>query len=139
MAVETRIDLYDEDLLNIERVLLALNEKVGTRRNYTAFEMEIKERFDGIGLKVTVDWYEYAVQGQKVEGGAMPEVTIVDRVTPETQFDHDKLKHEVVNNLLELPGQRKGELLTVDNDMIREAVAGHKKAHATGDCHSDEE
>jgi hypothetical protein len=69
----------------------------------------------------------------------MPEITIIDRVTPETQFDHDKLKHEVVNNLLELPGQRKGELLTVDNDMIKQAAEGHKKAHAAGGCHSDEE
>jgi hypothetical protein len=125
MAVGASIELYDSDILKIEEVLNKLNEKVGTNQNYESLEREIRGRFAEIDLVAEVSWYEYAVSGQKIEGGAMPEITITGRIELEKEFDHDRLRHEVVQNILDLPGQTPGELIKPDQETVRRFVEGH--------------
>jgi hypothetical protein len=141
MGVDTSIELYDSDLLVIEAVLMMLNEKVGTRRNIQAFHDEIIGRFaegvDGVGFRVSVTWHEYAVGGQKVDG-AMPEIMILGRIEEETEFDRERQQAQVVGNILELPGQTKGETLKMDNEQVKQFMEQHKQTHGSG-CGPDEE
>jgi hypothetical protein len=127
MAVDTSIELYDEDLLKIEQVLMVLNDKTGTRRNIQAFHDEIIGRFAEINLRVSVVWHEYAIGGQKVAGGAMPEIMINGRIEEE-EFDRERQQHEVVSNILELPGQTPGETLKMDNDQVKSFMEQHRAA-----------
>lgn len=135
MAVGAAIELYDSEVLKIEDVLLKLNEKVGTERNIKDFEREIKDRFADIGLIVEVNWYEYAVEGTKIEGGAMPQVTITGRVEGPEEFDYDRQRHEVVGNVLELPGQTPGELIKTDHETVKNFLDAQRGGHGHGHGH----
>ena len=125
MPVGASIELYDSDILNIEEVLLKLNEKVGRQLNFEDFEREVKGRFAEIGLRTEVAWFRYAVEGKQVEGGAMPEITVTGRIEPEREFDHDRLRHEVTQNILELPGQTPGEKIKPDSETVRRFLEEH--------------
>jgi hypothetical protein len=91
------IELYDSDILVLEPVLQMIRRRSEGRRDYDAFDREIKERFHDIGFVVDVKWFETNLAEVK-----MPEIDIVGRVEPEAQFDHDKMQHEVVNDILDL-------------------------------------
>lgn len=127
MSVGSGIDLYDTEILEIEKVLGVLNEKVGRSLDIEAFTKEVKERFAEIGLVVSVAWYEYAADGKKVEGSYLPEITVIRRTEKPGEFDHDRLKHEIVNDVLDLPGQTKGELIKPDAETVRRFMAEHGK------------
>ena len=123
-------DLYDSDFLKIEDVVWKLNRKVGTRTNIEAFDKEIKERMAEAGYLVDVKWNEFAKGGKKIEGGAMPTIEVIGRVEVEKEFDHEKLAHEIQNNILDLEGQGTG-LIKVDKETERRFLAEHGK-HAHG-------
>lgn len=119
------IELYDSDILVIEKIWDALRERYQSlRRNYLAFENEARERFAAAGFLVSVSWFGYAVGGQPQEG-AMPEITVTGRCEPH-EFDHDKMVHEVTRNILELPGQTAGETIKADDsDAFRRSREEH--------------
>lgn len=118
-----RGDIQDSEYLEIEAVWKALKKRVGQHRNYDAFDREIKDRFFKIGWAVDVIWAEYAIDGVK-QDGYQPKIEIVGRVQ-KTTFDHDQKVHEITSNLLELPGQEKGQVLKA-NKADFEAPKGHQ-------------
>jgi hypothetical protein len=120
------IDLYDSDLIKMEDVVAVLNRKVGTRTSIEAFDKEIKERMAEAGYLVDVKWNEFAKGGKKVEDGAMPTIEVIGRVEVEKEFDHDKLAHEIRDNILNLEGQDTG-LIKVDKETERRFLAEHQK------------
>jgi len=122
-------DIADSEVLEIERVLVALTERARDKqRNFEDFEREIRERFEDIGFVVRVSWYEFGREGQvgAVPGAAMPEVTIVDRCERKP-FDHDRQVHEVTRNILGLPGQE--GVIRTNTTGMRRLVEGHKHGH----------
>lgn len=123
------IDLYDSEVLEIEKTLVALQQRLaGTSRNFNSVQREIEERFAKIGFLVDVNWYRYAVGGAEVVGGGMPEVTITGR-TEKRAFDYDRQVHEAVRNVLELPGET-GTIKT-DKETVQRFLEGHAKhSHA---------
>lgn len=114
-GLTTKMELYDSEILEIEKVLNIMNDKRKQRRDYDSFTNELKERFHEIGLVISVLWYEAGEEQadgsvKKIEGVLLPEIVIKDRVAKHT-FDHERMKHEIVNNILELPNQEKGQLI----------------------------
>lgn len=103
-GVDSTIDLYDSDILRIEKVLDQLNaEDVGKKRDVEAVVQKITDLFARIGLRVDVKvWTAADARGQEVEGVFIPEITINGRVDPKHEFDYDRMVHEVTNDLLEL-------------------------------------
>lgn len=99
------LDIYDHEVLAIERVLGELNAKARDKKlNYNDFEREIRDRFAAIGFEVDVNWYTFSVGGVEQEDAAMPEITVTGRAE-KTDWDPDRQVHEAVNNILQLPGQ----------------------------------
>lgn len=95
-------DLQDSELLQIETVLGTLKERYAHRSCTTdEYEQEAKERFFELGFAVDVLWYTFAKNGRKVDGGLLPEITIVGRVE-KNEFDHDQKVQEITRNVLEL-------------------------------------
>ena len=109
------IDVYDSEIQKIGYVTAVLRERAdGKRLNYLDFEREIKDRFAEIGFTVSVTWNRYAVGGQVQEDSAMPTIDITGRIDPSEVFDKDRMVWEVTQNILELPGQEKGEVIRTD-------------------------
>lgn len=123
------LNVLDSEVLAIERVHLALNERARSKKlNYNDFEAEIKERFAEIGFAVAVNWYRFSVNGAEQEDAAMPEVTITGR-TEKKAWDPDRQVHEAVSNILELPGQE-GWIKTSDaaaQRLLRGSDRGHRR------------
>lgn len=127
-GLTTRMELYDSEILKIEGILDILNSKRLQRRSFENFTNEIKERFLEIGLVVSVVWYEMGEEQadgslRKVEGSYMPEIVIKDRVEG-FQFDHDQMKHEIVNNILGMPDQEKGQLIKATPEDFKKLFGG---------------
>ena len=121
------VDILDSEVLEIERVLNIIKARSQGRRNYDAFDREIKERFHDIGFVVSVKWYTAAgPDGIELADVKIPEVQIDARVD-QKQFDRDQMSHEVTNDILNL-GQ-KGVISTKGKDfaeMMRAEEAKHK-------------
>lgn len=124
------IDLYDSEVLAAERVLKTLeNRNWKQHMDLDAYDREIKDRFAQVGLVVEVKWWHTNIEGVK-----RPDIEIVGR-TDRHEFDHDRLRHEIVNDVLELGT---GGVIKMDAEqarLIRETEDGHKKAHKTGQPH----
>lgn len=88
--------LYDHEIVAVEKVALKLRERAGLPRTLDDFDREIRQRYEDIGLVVKVNWWS-----TNVEGTFMPEVEVVGR-TEKHEFDHDEMVHEVTNDLLGL-------------------------------------
>lgn len=99
---EPGVDLYDTEYLRARQVLRQLRQHTGTHRDRGSFEREVRERFAEIGLVARVMWYQGVADGQDM---LFPDITIVGRVEPELEFDHDRMAHEVRANVLGLPRQ----------------------------------
>jgi hypothetical protein len=100
------IDLYDHEIIAIEEVVAAINRRThdGAKSvDRDALQREIKQRFEEIGLVVSVRWYEFAIgdRPEAVEGALMPEIVFMGR-TEAKPFDRDQQVHEVTNDLLGL-------------------------------------
>jgi len=90
------IEVNDEDILKIEKVLAKLNEKQGRGGvNLDGFRREAIERFENIGFKVEVKVYETN------ESGVFAfDLDITDRL--EGEFDPDRMVYEATHDILEL-------------------------------------
>lgn len=128
------IEPYDTEYLEIEELFLDLQQRLaGTSRNFNTVEQEIKERFAGIGFRVEVNWYRYAVNGTEVIGGGMPEITIVERLA-KGENDYDRRVHEAIRNVLELPGE--SGVIKTDKETVQRFLEGHSKAGHAHDAES---
>jgi hypothetical protein len=103
------INVYDTEVAKLQEVLQTLNDRTYKPHNLHAFEREIVERCQEIGFVVDVKWYE-----TDAEGVFSPVVEVVGRCEPikSGEFDHDRMRHEVVNNVLRLPEEDAGIIKT---------------------------
>lgn len=92
------IDLYDTEILAMEKVLEALERSSeGAFVDRDAWTREVKERFAEIGLVVDVKWW------RTNEAGVLaPDIEIVGRVSKDDEFDHARMAHEVQHDVLDL-------------------------------------
>lgn len=102
-GVEVDIDLYDSEVLTIQQVLRALNEKVGTNPSMLAdsWKSEIEERFADAGFKVEVRMFNHSGQDHlpEEERTWFTKIYVRDRVEQIGEFDHDQMGHEVRSNI----------------------------------------
>jgi hypothetical protein len=121
-GLTAKIEIHDSEIMEIERIVAALNERLGSSRrtNLDAFNREIYERFAEIGFIVQVAWWD-----TNIPGVLIPEICISDR-TERKDFDHDRQVHEVTNDILELGD--KGVIKTDPAAMkaLEQQHAGHK-------------
>jgi hypothetical protein len=133
------LEVLDSEVDEITKILSVLQDRARLKaHNYEAFEREIRSRFEDIGFAVDVNWHSYAVGGVVQAGSAMPEVTVTGRLS---SFDPDRQVWEVTQNILELPGQDKGEVIRTDQgDAFKKFRAGggmdHGRSHGHGHPHS---
>lgn len=126
------IEVYDTEILQIEKVLEILRVRSDRQsRNRGEFDREIKERFHQIGFIVDVKWWHTNLEDVK-----MPEVEITGRVDDRGQgMDHERLRHEITNDVLELGAGGIINTGTADEAaMIRATENSHKAAHGGGAC-----
>lgn len=97
--IDSLIDItLDSEILKIEKVVEALARKQGQRVFLQSFEQEILGRFEEIGFRVSVAWYEAEVNG--VANVNVPRITILERL--EGEFDPDQMVYEVTKDILDL-------------------------------------
>lgn len=98
-GLDSDIDLYDHDVLNIQRVVTALSSNIGQRRNLESFRQQAIEMFGQIGFHVEVDLYEAEDANDPGSKFIHPAITIKSRLEPEEEFDHGRQGHEVRANI----------------------------------------
>lgn len=91
------IDLNDRDILTIEKVAQRLNQKQRQHMDIDAFVREVEGRFADVGFKVGVQ-----VWTTDQAGLFAFDIEIQDRL--EGEFDHERMQHEVQNDLLGING-----------------------------------
>lgn len=106
MELSSNVELYDSDLLAIEKGPLNwMGKRRGQRMNLENFRKAVVDQFAMVGFVVDVKCYDT----NETEVYAF-DVEIKSR-TEAQAFDYDRMRHEVVNNLLDIPGVTKGELI----------------------------
>jgi hypothetical protein len=99
MGLNSFIDLYDSEIIAIEDgPLRYAQQRAGRPLNIDRFTKDLAEQFEQIGLGVEVKVFTTAQDNVWAF-----EVEIQRRIAK--PFDPDQMIHEVVNNLLELPGE----------------------------------
>ena len=93
-SVESMIDLYDTDILRIERVVETLKERTANSVDMEGFRLEVIDRFAKIGLVVNVKMYDTNEPGVYI-----PEIEINGR-TEAIEFDRDQQTWEVTHDVL---------------------------------------
>jgi len=101
VQVTTSINLYDSDILKLDPVMDALNQKQGKVLPLESFRSEILERFYDAGFKVDAKVFTVAMNGVPQEGLYGWTIEILDRVEKQA-FDFDKMAHEVTSDVLDL-------------------------------------
>jgi hypothetical protein len=117
------LDLYDSEVLAIEKVADWMKAQQRTPRHLDSFVRESENRFAEAGFKARVKTYS-----TNEDGTFAFEVEILDRLDRRA-FDYDRQVHEVTNNLLELPGE--GGIIKADSAQLK-ALANQRKAHGHG-------
>lgn len=116
------IDLYDSEIIAIEKVTARLKERSEVPRDMEAFNREIKERFAEIGLVADVVWWY-----TDVEGVYAPDIVFKGR-TEAKVFDRDKQVHEVTSDLL---GFNEGGVIKTDKAKVQAMIDGSYKGKGT--------
>lgn len=91
------VDLYDSEVESIGKIWDHLRRREGSSLSLEGFEHEAKDAFFKVGFKVDIKWWSTDAPGVYI-----PEIEILDRVTQEAEFDHEKQAHEVTRDLLDL-------------------------------------
>lgn len=124
---------YDSETLEIEKVMQKLTLMRGQRIGMQDFVDRAIEMFAKIGFKVEVRTYSTASVEEKggiekveeIPGLYSFDVEIQGRLDRH-EFDHDRMAHEVRNNLLEIPGA--GGVVTDKglDEIVRQHTKGHR-------------
>jgi len=103
-GVDTMIDLYDSEILKIEQVIAQLNaEDVGKRKDIDTFDRKVRELFFKIGFVVDVQcWSSRDGRGNPIPDTFLFDIVIQRRLDERHEFDHDRLVHEITNDILDL-------------------------------------
>ena len=114
-ALESDIDLYDSDVIKIEKVVGALNHSRLTKTaSVEGWRNEIEQRFGEIGFKVNIVLSQ--IEGTQVDDGPMVPtegtrihtlISVQSRVDEIKvgDFDHDQMRYEVQNNIRGVAGE----------------------------------
>ena len=115
-------NVYDSEVKELQRVLRELQDRTARSHNLESFDREINERCAEIGFRVDVKWHT-----TNVSGVFIPVVEVIGRITPikSGEFDHDQMRHEVVNNLLDLPPEDAGVIKTPGDFVKHEPDSDH--------------
>lgn len=100
------VDLYDSEIESIGKTYDHLCRREGSALSLEGFEHEAKDSFYKIGFVVDIKWWSTDAPGVYI-----PEIEILDRVTQEKEFDHEKQAHEVTRDVLNLG---EGGIMTFD-------------------------
>jgi hypothetical protein len=115
------VNLYDSDIDRIQRGPLAwMRAQEGKHMDLEDFRKTAVEKFAEIGLRANVKCYD-----SNVVDVYCFEAEIQERLE-KREFDYDRQIHEVVNNLLELPGEEKGFIKTTEGMEAFKNSHGHK-------------
>jgi hypothetical protein len=125
--VAKTLDIYDSEMLKIEEVLQAIQNRRGSRQRQDLgdFDLFIREAFHKIGFIADVKWYDTNIPDVKA-----PDIEIVGRVDENFVFDRDRQVHEVTNDLL---GLGEGGVIKTTNEDMKNLM---KQAEAHGHGHS---
>jgi len=131
--IDNGFQLYDSELDKLIDLMKEIEGRVLRRQRVDrdALGNEIRERCaNEVGLKVSVRWYtcgEEMPDGtvREIPGMYQPEVVPIDRVTKESEYDHDRQRHEVVNDVI---GIGEGGIIKVTAADVRAALE-HGKGH----------
>ncbi len=112
------VDLYDEDILEIEKIINRLKSASALPKDIDAFDRRIVEMFGEAGYKVDVKWWH-----TNVEGVYAPDIEVVGFTDNRGQFDHDRQVWNVVNNKVGLPDAQTG-FIPVDHKALEMLKTG---------------
>lgn len=122
--IESQIALYDSDIRAIAQGPIAWhNLRMGSRRNIDDHVRGLTEQFHKIGLIADVQVWTMGQDGVPIEDAYVFKGVITGRVTPESEFDHDRLRHEIVHNLLDIPGEE-GTIKFDEQEFLRQHGGG---------------
>lgn len=123
MTETTTFEPYDSEALELARVARVLNERrlkfnLSDGHQRANFRREARQRFEEAGFTVHVN-IRGEVDADGNETGDYYEVEIVPTGRVEKHvFDHDRMVHEVTNDLLE---RGEGGVIKSDPDTLRQA------------------
>jgi hypothetical protein len=92
--ITSAFNLYDTDILRLEKVIEQLNRKIGTATNMEGFRQEILDRMARAGFRVDVKVYSTTQDGTYAF-----DIEIKDRLDSGFTFDYDQQVHEVTHDL----------------------------------------
>ncbi len=99
--VEELDDLYDSEVLEIDRITAVLSQKIGTMTELSAIQREVRERFAEAGFVARCDFYKDMNDPRPWdEKPSLPRISIVGRTEKVGEFDHERMGHEVRSNIL---------------------------------------
>jgi hypothetical protein len=131
--------LYDTELGKILDILGQINERVKDRQvDRDSLDREMRERIHNeVGIKVSIRWWTC---GEKMPDGTLkeipgmyePEIVPIERVTKELEYDHDRQRHEVINDALKIGEGGLIKVTAEDARKVLETVQGHKHKKGCG-------
>jgi hypothetical protein len=123
--ITSAFNLYDTDILRLEKVIEQLNRKIGTATNMEGFRQEILDRMARAGFRVDVKVYSTTQDGTYAF-----DIEIKDRLDSGFTFDYDQQVHEVTHDVLGLGDG--GVIKTTKDDLRR--MEEHSKKHRKDGC-----
>jgi hypothetical protein len=131
--------LYDTELGGLLDLLGEIDERVrGRSIDRDSLDRELRDRCaTEIGIRVSIRWYTCGEEQEdgtlkEIPGMYKPFVVPQGRMTKEAEYDHDRQRHEVINDVL---GIGEGGLIKVtaeDARKVLETVGGHKHGSGCG-------
>lgn len=99
------IEPYPSEIPKIKRAFERVqNEFTNTPLTASSqrhFEQAARNLFGEAGFEITIEWREIADATGTSLGVTLPKIALSGRVKPETETDHDKLRHDIVKGLVD--------------------------------------
>jgi hypothetical protein len=137
VEVDQAFTPYDTEIIKMQAVKDDIDQRArdrGGRIDRDAMDREIKHRMaEEAGIIVDVRWYTV---GEEMPDGTLKEIPgrydaypVPLRRVEKGGFDHERQRHEVVNDVL---GLGEGGLIKVTPSEVRAALEHHAKGHRHG-------
>lgn len=135
--IEAAFELYDSDIQKIMAGPMEwFNARTGSWRVVDDVHKGLVEQFERIGFRVDVEVWtlgecrcpsshsaEHCPHLIPVEGAYQFGVMVTGKINGESGFDFDRQRHEIVNNLLDIPGE--GGTIKFDKAAEQEFLRRH--------------